>query len=399
MALQDDVLKALFGSPLASLKQVSKADAERARAETQRVLTADYVAVGAFAGLAVGGTAAAAAGAGAGGGVLAALTTGVSVKEVLKAAGVVMGTSTFVNFIGEEAMQTAGMACFVAKGSGNAKALRVALDNYKMVYEAAKRQAAVTSWATPFAKATFDANLVATASAIDAYEATVVQLKAAGEKKTVKEQAAADLKAQARTAKQYEANALDAMNAGDLKVGQQWLDKIADDKLRAAALKRVVKAATKTRKAAVADALKLTDVETARSVAALIPDDAEREIAVGKINTFEALVDEKAAAARVKQERKLVVAANKVKQQKQRDAYYASLPKEQQAARQAQVAAAAKASEGAWEGALGAVYYSGATGKYTVSGKGGVVTTYSATDAAAYARQAGGKTTVGGLTA
>ncbi len=361
----------------------------------------------------------------AGKGILAGLVSGQGIKSALGAAVGVMGTATFINFISEEAMQTAGMACFVAKSTGDAVALRAALDNYTALYKEAKKQAALTTWATPFAKAAFDSNMMAVASAIDAYEAALGTMKKAAKEK--REKAAAKSKvARAKTvAEQYEANALEAGNNGELALMQQWLDKIADAGARLKAQARVVKAATKTWKAAVAAALKAADAQEARRVLEFIPDAAVKATMQGKITDFETKVAVKAQKAAESAARGAVVKANKDAQEQQRAMYFASVlggpdvPEATKARIAAQFgltppelskwyqkALAGQASgsvSGASEMAQGSVYYgrSPTTGNYvySVATARGLQETSSATTAASWAQAAGGKATAEGLVA
>jgi hypothetical protein len=331
--------------------------------------------------------------------VLKALTSGAVVKKILGSAVAVMGTATFVNFISEEALQTAGMACFVAKGAQDPVALRKALDNYEALYAEAKKQAGLTTWLSPFTKAQFDSNLAAVASAIDAYEAALSNMKktqsAALASRWAKDKVAS-LKA---TNAVYEKNALEAMNAGELALGGQWLEKIADASAREKARGRVVKAASKTWKAAVAAALKAADVAEAWRVLAFIPDAVVKASMQGKITDFEVNVEVKLQKAQESAARKAVVAQNKASQSATRTAYFASVPEAQRPAWYAEAAAKAGAPGGAAEMAQGTVYWSKATGQYTVSTASGLVKTSSAAQAAAVAQAAGGKATAAGLAA
>jgi hypothetical protein len=331
--------------------------------------------------------------------ILKTLAAGLVAKKVITAGATVMGTATFINFISEEAMQTAGMACFVARGAQDPLALRAALDNYEALYREAQKQAAITTWATPFAKAQFDSNLRAVASAIDAYEAALGAMKktqAATRAARWAKDKLASLKAANAV---YEQNALEAMNAGELELGGQWLEKIADAGARLKARGRVVKAASKTWKAAVAAALKAADVAEAWRALAFIPDAAVKAAMQGKITDFEAKVEAKLQAAKDKQARSGVAAQNKVTQAAKRTAYFASLPEAQQPDWYKQAAAMGGKTSGSWEATAGNVYYSKVDGKYSVVTTTGIRTTTNATTAAAMAQAAGGKATVAGLTA
>lgn len=331
--------------------------------------------------------------------VLKALASGAVIKKVLGSAVAVMGTATFVNFISEEALQTAGMACFVAKGAQDPIALRAALDNYEALYAEAQKQAALTTWLSPFTKAQFDSNLRAVASAIDSYEAALGKMKKAQAATLAARWEKNKLVSLKATNAVYEKNALDAMNAGELALGGQWLDKIVDAGARLKAQVRVVKAASKTHKAAASEALKRADAVGARNEAALIPDDVKRAAMLDKIATFEAKVAAKLQKARETLARKAVAAQNKATQQAQRELYFASLPVEQQPSWYAAQVAAKGAGAGAAVMAFGSVYYSGATGTYDVATASGMMHTSNATQAAAWAQAAGGKATAAGLAA
>ena len=353
--------------------------------------------------------------------VLKALTSGTIVKKILGSAVAVMGTATFVNFISEEALQTAGMACFVAKGSQDPVALRAALDNYEMLYAEAKKQAGLTTWLTPFTKAQFDSNLRATASAIDAYEAALSNMKKSQAAALASRWAKDKLATLKATNAVYEKNALEAMNAGELALGGQWLDKVEDASAREKARGRVVKAATKTWKAAVTAALKAADAAEAWRVLEFIPDAVVKASMIGKITDFEVKASAKLQTAREKAARAGVAAANQAAQEEARMIYFASVlggpnVPEAEKARIAALFGLKPAELSAWyqkalagtpsaapsgvsEMTQGGVYYSKATGEYTVSTASGLVKTTSAAQAAAVAQAAGGKATAAGLAA
>jgi hypothetical protein len=361
----------------------------------------------------------------AGAAVLQKLAENVSVKKVVAAAAATMGAATFVNFISEEALQTAGMACFVAKGAGDAVALRKALDNYEALYAEAKKQAAVTTWLSPFTKAQFDANLAAVASAIDAYEAALGAMK----KKQAEERAAASLKSKTKAAKTADDKLLAQLDAAiasaDWALADSSVRNVKDEKARAKAEAKLAKAQLKALKQTVASALKRADVATAREAAELIEDATERAKQVAKCDDFEAKVAEKAQKARESAARSAIVKANRDAQEQQRALYFASVlggpdvPEAQKAAIAAQFgltppelsewyrkALAGQVSgsvSGASEMAQGSVYYgrSAKTGRYeySVATAGGMKTTASASQAAAWAQAAGGKATAKGLAA
>jgi hypothetical protein len=331
--------------------------------------------------------------------VLAALATGKGLMAAIGTVASYVGYVSWGMWAQKEALEPASMAVRTALQAGDFVVARKALDNYEVMYRAF-RDGLKAAGALPLGfGAGISAFADATASQIDSYEAALAALKktqaAALAARWAKDKVAS-LKA---TNAVYEKNALEAMNAGDLKVGEQWLEKIADAGAREKARARVVKAATKTHKALASEALKRADAAEARNEAALIPDDVARAAMLGKIDAFELKVAAKAQKAQEAAARKAVAAQNKASQTAQRTAYFASLPEAQRPAWYAQAAAKAGAPGGAAEMAFGGVYYSAATGQYSVSTPSGMYRTSSAADAAAAAQAAGGKATAAGLAA
>jgi hypothetical protein len=338
----------------------------------------------------------------------------------------VISTVGYVSWAGwaqKEALEPASMAVRTALSSKNYAVARKALDDYEVLYNALKDGMGQLKYLPLGFGAGMQGFIQSQASNIDAYEAAISKLHA--------DQAAALVKQHEKDAAKkakpqntiYEQNALDAMNEGELKLGYQWLDKIVPDAEKTKARARVVKAATKLHKAAVAEALKFGDADTAREEAAFIPDETERAIALNKTTKFEAKVAAKAAKAEAAAAAKKVVEDNKAEQERIRALYFgsvlgdASVPEYEKARiaslfgvtppelstwyKKALAGDTGAAPSGAAEMAAGSVYYEGSTGKFTVQGKTPATTfeTYSAVDAAAYAQQAGGKATAAGLAA
>jgi hypothetical protein len=184
---------------------------------------------------------------------------------------------------------------------------------------------------------------------------------------------------------------------------------------------RVVKAVTKKWKAAVTAALKAADAVEAKRALGFIPDAVVKATMQGKITDFEVKVATKAQKAAESAARSATVKANKDAQEQTRAMYFASVlggpnvpeaekariaalfglkPAELSAWYQKALAGQATGSvSGAAEMAQGGVYYSKATGEYSVSTASGIVKTTSAAQAAAVAQAAGGKVTAAGLQA
>ena len=323
-------------------------------------------------------------------------------KNAVAVTGAVAGVVGYASWAGwaqKEALEPSSMAVRTAIAAGNYKVAREALDKYEAMYESLKNN----FYALENLPLGFGAGMTAFADSqaanIDSYESALAGLAL----KTGATAAAVQVKGiKAVSAKQnavYEADALEAMNAGDLKVGRQWLDKITDFTANAAATKRVIKAESATHKAGVVNALLLADVAGAQKEAALILDVKAKASADTKIAAFQAKAAAKVQAAQAKVAKAAVVAQNKATQKKTRVQYFVDAGNAQASSR------AAAAGPGEVSGARGTVQYFGNPGEanygqyWVFTGTGSAYKTTSAALAAAVANAEGVKVTPEGLAA